>query len=69
MYARWVVKMIYTFGIFRTLMSDFVKDGSGFVKSLALGSVQHGAVVGSASLPPTVGINNPMVSLGIILYF
>ena len=50
-------------------MPDFVKNGSGFVKSLALGSVQHGAVVGSASLPPTVGINKPMVSLGTNIEF
>jgi len=32
-------------------MSPFVQEGSFFVKSLALGSVQHGAVVKSASLP------------------
>ena len=32
-------------------MSPFVQNGSFFVKSLALGSVQHGAVVKSAPLP------------------
>jgi glycogen debranching enzyme len=33
-------------------MSPFVQNGSFFVKSLSLGSVQHGAVVDSAPLPP-----------------
>ncbi len=33
-------------------MSPFVRDGSFFVKSLSMGSVQHGAVVKSAPLPP-----------------
>jgi hypothetical protein len=33
-------------------MSPFVQNGSFFVKSLALGSVQHGAFVKSAPLPP-----------------
>ncbi|GJQ87827.1 hypothetical protein Trydic_g18672 [Trypoxylus dichotomus] len=33
------------------LMSDFVRNGSTFVKSLALGSVQFGAVIRSAPLP------------------
>ena len=32
-------------------MSPFVRDGSFFVKSLSMGSVQHGAVVTSAPLP------------------
>merc|ERR1719232_1469501 len=44
-------------------MNEWVQNGSGFVKALALGSVQHGAVVKSALLPPTVGITDPMVSL------
>ena len=48
---------------FRSQMSDFVKNGSGFIKSLALGSVQHGAVIQSSLLPPTIGISEPMVSL------
>ena len=44
-------------------MSNFVQEGSGFVKALALGSIQHGAVIKSASLPPTIGVSDPMVSL------
>ena len=44
-------------------MSDFIQHGSGFVKALALGSVQHGAVLKSSLLPPTLGISEPMVSL------
>lgn len=44
-------------------MFDFVQKGSTFVKTLALGSVQHGAVVKSAMLPPTIGISQAMVSL------
>lgn len=32
-------------------MSPFVKDGSSFVKALALGSIQHGAIIRSAPLP------------------
>ena len=44
-------------------MSDFIRTGSGFTKALALGSVQHGAVIQSSLLPPTIGISEPMVSL------
>ena len=44
-------------------MSDFIRTGSGFTKALALGSVQHGAVIESSLLPPTIGISEPMVSL------
>ena len=44
-------------------MSKFIQNGSSFIKALALASVQHGAVVKSALLPPTVGISDPMVSL------
>jgi len=35
-----------------SLMSDFIKDGSDFVRRLALGSVIHCAAVPSAPLPP-----------------
>uniref|UniRef100_A0A8D8RVX4 Glycogen debranching enzyme n=1 Tax=Cacopsylla melanoneura TaxID=428564 RepID=A0A8D8RVX4_9HEMI len=34
------------------MMSDFVQDGSSFVKALALTSVQMGGIVASAPLPP-----------------
>ena len=44
-------------------MSEFVQKGSGFVKALALGSVQHGSVIKSASLPPIIGTTESMVSL------
>ena len=33
-------------------MSPLVRDGSTFIKCLALGSIQHGAAVKSAPLPP-----------------
>lgn len=33
-------------------MSPFVQNGSFFLRSLALGSVQHGADIRSALLPP-----------------
>lgn len=37
--------------LFNLLCSRFVRQGSGFVRSLALGSVQCGAVIKSANLP------------------
>lgn len=40
-------------------MSDFVRNGSTFVKSLALGSVQFGAVIRSAPLPQLATNINP----------
>jgi glycogen debranching enzyme len=44
-------------------MSEFIQNGSGFVKAMALASIQHGGVIKSALLPPTLGVSEPMVSL------
>ncbi|KAI4460468.1 glycogen debranching enzyme [Holotrichia oblita] len=51
----YVILLEHTFNF----MSDFVRNGSTFVKSLALGSVQFGAVIGSAPLPQLASNINP----------